>query len=114
MHGSRVSGISSYSWKKLLSLALNVVIEYSNSPLSLTIRIGFFISLISFLVGFYYLILYFFKNIPVQGYTSIIISIWFLGGLIIFFLGIIGLYISKIFDSVKSRPLYLVDKKINL
>lgn len=114
LHGSRVSGKTSYTWGKLLGLALNLVAAYSNKPLSLAIRTGFFISLISFIVGFYFLILYFFKSIPIQGYTSTIISIWFLGGLIIFFLGIIGLYISKIFESVKSRPLYLVDKKINL
>lgn len=113
-HGLRDSGVTSYNWKKLIGLAINVIVAYSNKPLSLTIRVGFLISLISFLVGFYYLFLYFFKNIPVQGYTSIIISIWFLGGLIIFFLGVIGLYISKIFESVKSRPLYIIDKKLNL
>jgi len=59
------------------------------------------------------LVKYFNHEIVVSGYTSIIISIWFLGGLIIFILGVIGLYISRIFAGIKNRPFYIVDKKIN-
>jgi glycosyltransferase involved in cell wall biosynthesis len=113
-HGKRGSGRSSYTLRKLISLATNVIIAFSNKPLNITIMVGFIISFFSFLIGVYYLFLYSFKGIVVQGYTSIIISIWFLSGLIIFFLGVIGLYISKVFESVKSRPLYIIDKKINI
>jgi dolichol-phosphate mannosyltransferase len=74
---------------------------------------GFLISCISFLVGLYYLVQYLSGRILVSGYTSIIISIWFLGGLIILNLGVLGLYISKIFTGIKDRPLYIIDKTIN-
>ncbi len=59
------------------------------------------------------MLFYFEGNIKVSGYTSLIISLWFLSGLIIFTLGILGLYISKIFESVKNRPLYIIEEKIN-
>jgi dolichol-phosphate mannosyltransferase len=63
------------------------------------------------MIGTLYLYKYFNHQISVPGYTSIIISIWFLGGLIIFILGILGLYISKTFDAVKNRPYYIIEKK---
>jgi len=113
-HGIRASGKSGYNIRKLISLAINLIIAYSNTPLNLTIGVGFIISVISFFIGIFYIIQFFHRGISVEGYTSIIISIWFLSGLIIFFLGIIGLYISKVFESVKSRPLYIVDKTTNL
>jgi dolichol-phosphate mannosyltransferase len=67
-----------------------------------------FFSIIFALIG---VIRFYIGDITMSGYTSLIVSIWFLSGLIIFILGIVGLYISKIFDGVKSRPLYIVDSK---
>ena len=112
-HGERFSGRSTYSSKKIFNLAADIILAYSDKPLRIIIRIGFLISLISFLIAVYYLILYFAGRILVPGYVSIILSIWFLGGLIILNLGVIGLYISKIFAGIKNRPLYIIDKSIN-
>lgn len=110
-HSSRLDGKTSYTWTKLLQLALSVIIAYSNRPLKLVILTGFFISLISSFYGIYNFMLYYKGLISVSGYPSIIISLWFLGGLIIFTMGVLGLYIEKIFEGIKARPLYIIDKK---
>jgi polyisoprenyl-phosphate glycosyltransferase len=112
-HGERFSGESTYSFASLLKLASDIILSYSDKPLRIIIRVGFIISLFSFVAAMYTLIKYFNNQIVVSGYTSIFISIWFLGGLIIFILGVIGLYISRIFAGVKNRPFYIVDKRIN-
>jgi polyisoprenyl-phosphate glycosyltransferase len=113
-HGERFSGKSSYNFRTLLKLASDIILSYSDKPLKIIIRLGFIISLLSFVAAIYTLVKYFNHQIVVSGYTSIIISIWFLGGLIIFILGVIGLYISRIFTGVKNRPLYIVDKYIHV
>lgn len=113
-HGERLSGKSTYSINKIFNLAADIILAYSDKPLRIIIRIGFIISLVSFLIAVYYLVLYFTGRILVPGYVSIILSIWFLGGLIILNLGVIGLYISKIFAGIKDRPLYIIDKSINI
>ncbi len=112
-HGKRLYSPSSYNYKKLFSLALDIILAYSDKPLKLTVKLGFLISLSTIIYSVYILTNYYQGIIKVSGYTSLILSIWFLSGLIIFFLGIIGLYINKIFESVKNRPLYLIDEKIN-
>jgi glycosyltransferase involved in cell wall biosynthesis len=112
-HQERHSGKSGYNFSRLFKLALDVMLAYSDKPIRIVIKIGFIISLFSLLVGVYYFFLNITNQIVVPGYTSIIISIWFLGGLIILILGIIGLYIGKIFEGVKNRPIYIVEKTIN-
>ncbi len=112
-HGQRHSGNSSYNWSKLISLALDISISYSYKPLKIIMKVGFIISLLSFLYSIFILLKYITGGINVSGYTSIIVAICFFSGLIISFLGVIGLYLSKIFDGVRNRPLYIVDKKIN-
>lgn len=112
-HDSRSEGKSSYTFSKLISLAIDSALSYSDKPLYITIKIGMFISLVSISIAFYNLCAYFLGLILVPGYTSTIFAIFFMGGLILFFLGVIGLYISKIFDGVKQRPLYLIKEIIN-
>ena len=85
----------------------------SNKPLRLTIKLGFMISSLSFLLAMYNVIAYFSGIIMVSGYTSTVFSILFVGGLILFVLGVIGLYIGKIFDQVKGRPIFVVSEAIN-
>jgi glycosyltransferase involved in cell wall biosynthesis len=111
-HGDRYEGGSTYSWNKLINLALNIAISYSDKPLILTIKTGLLISFSSIVFAFYNLFAYFNGNIRQPGYASLIISIWFLSGLIIFTLGIVGLYVGRIFEGVKGRPLYIVENKI--
>ena len=109
-HAEREEGTSSYSWKRLFRLAFENIIAFSDKPLRLTIRLGIFITFCSFLLGLYYLYLYLTGAIFVQGFASLIISIWFLSGVIIFVLGIVGVYVGSAFDRVKDRPSYLIRK----
>ncbi len=113
-HSERYSGKTSYSIKKLINLGTNVVLSFSEKPLLLVVRFGLLMSLLSFLTGIVFLIKYLLGQISVLGFTSLLLSIWFLSGIIIFILGIIGLYIGKTFDRVKNRPLYIVKNKLNL
>ncbi|MBU5673839.1 glycosyltransferase family 2 protein [Paenibacillus brevis] len=107
-HGERELGNSSYSFKKLLMLSVNTMISFSDKPLRLTVKIGFLISLISFLYAVYIICQALFGKTSIQGWASLIVSIWFIGGIIISIVGVTGLYISRIFDETKRRPLYIV------
>lgn len=112
-HSAREEGKSSYNLIKLLDLAFDSIIAHSNKLLKLTIQLGFTISTISILFGFWILIRYLIYGISVVGWSSIMVSFYFLSGLIILSIGIVGIYIGKIFNEVKNRPLYLVGKTIN-
>lgn len=111
-HSNRFEGKSSYNFKKLLELALDISLAYSVKPLKLTVKLGFFISSLSMIYALYTIFEYYNGYIKVSGFTTLAVSIWFLSGIIIFILGIIGLYIGKIFDGIKNRPLYIIDKKV--
>jgi dolichol-phosphate mannosyltransferase len=78
------------------------------------VKFGIFVSIISFIVGLYYTYLYLIGRIEVLGYASLIISIWFLSGIVLTSIGITGIYIGKIFDQVKNRPIYVIDEKYDL
>ena len=109
-HASRESGGSSYSMAKLISLAFNSIISFSNKPLKIFVKFGIIISILSFLVGSYYLYEAYTHRIAVIGFTSIIVSIWFLSGVIITTIGITGIYVGKIFDQTKNRPVFIIDE----
>jgi len=110
-HGARIDGDSGYSRKKLLNLALDVILLNSNKPLKLVVKFGFSISLLSLLYAIITLFRYFNGDVTVMGWTSLIISIWFLSGIIIFIMGIIGLYLSKVYEHSKDRPLYIIKQR---
>jgi len=107
-HSERVDGHSSYSFNKMMKLAIDIILSFSDKPLRLAVKFGFIISSLALIFAIYNLILFFNNKILVPGYTSLIISVWFLSGLIIMILGIVGLYIGKTFDKVKGRPIYLI------
>ena len=113
VHASRFEGTSSYNFAKLLKLAFNIAIAYSDKPLRLTINLGLAISGISMLLIFTFIYMYISGRIQQPGYASIILSLWLIGGIIIFVLGVLGLYISKIFEGIKRRPLYVIDSIVN-
>ena len=113
-HDRRHAGKSSYSMAGLFRLAFNNIIAFSDKPLRLTIRLGFVISSLAFIAGISYLARYLSGAITVSGFTSLIISIWFLAGIVISILGLLGIYLGKVFDKVKDRPVFIIDKKINL
>lgn len=109
-HAPRESGTTSYSFSKLVSLAFNTIISFSNKPLKLFVKFGMIISIISFCVGIFYIIQAINHEIEVLGFTSIIVSIWFLSGVIITTIGVTGIYIGKIFDQTKNRPIFIIDE----
>jgi dolichol-phosphate mannosyltransferase len=110
-HALRDSGHSAYSFKKSIRLAVDIILSFSDKPLRLTVKFGFLISCMAVVFAIYNLILFFDNKILVPGYTSLIISVWFLSGLTIMVLGVVGLYIGKTFDKVKGRPSYIVMDK---
>lgn len=107
-HSERREGKSSYNIKKLITLGTDAIISQSNKPLRLSIQFGFLIASVSFIYGLYLFGRYFFLDEPVQGWTSVMVSIYFIGGLIFFNFGVLGLYIGKVFNETKGRPLYLI------
>ena len=109
-HASRSEGKSNYNLKKLLNLALDIILAYSDKPLRLIIKFGLSIALISFLMVIYVLFEKITGKVSVSGYASLIISIWFLSGCLLTTLGVVGLYIGKIFEGVKNRPSYIIEK----
>jgi glycosyltransferase involved in cell wall biosynthesis len=112
-HAERFEGSSSYNWSRLITLALDIAMAYSDKPLKLTVKLGIGISFLSVLYTLYNIVLYNMGIIKLSGYTSLIVSIWFLSGLTIFTLGILGLYLGKVFEGIKDRPLYIIDKTTN-
>jgi len=97
-------GVTTYSLTRKMEIFVNAITSFSNRPLVYIFYIGFFIMLISSLYILYLIGRKLFFNTGVQGYTSLIISIWFLSGLMIFCLGVIGIYLGKVFMEVKKRP----------
>ena len=111
-HSSREEGKSSYSISRLLKLAFNVIISFSDKPLRLFINFGLGISILSFILGIYYLYLAVTHRITQPGFSSLILSIWFLSGIIISCIGIVGVYLGKTFDQAKNRPTFIIDEEL--
>ncbi len=111
-HASRMEGKSSYNFKRLTNLALDIILAYSDKPLRIIIKLGLLISLLSFFYVGFSIWQWHTDQILVPGYTSLIASVWLLSGILISTLGVIGLYIGKTFEAVKSRPLYIIQNEI--
>jgi len=112
-HDARTQGESAYNWRSLLHLAFDTILAFSDKPLKLTVKLGFWISMFSLGLGVYYLSLYFLGEIDVLGFASLIISVSFFSGIIILILGIIGLYVGKVFEKVKGRPTFIISESVN-
>ena len=107
-HAPRDSGKSSYTIRKLIDLAVDSIISQSNKPLRMSIKFGFILSLASLIYASWLIARYLVYSVPVAGWTSVMVSIYFIGGLLFANMGVLGLYIGKTFDEAKNRPLYLV------
>lgn len=112
-HDKREEGHSSYNFSKLIRLTYNVIISNSNKPLRMAVSFGFLMSIVAFVLAIYNVLAKIFGLIDVPGYTFTIFSIWFTCGIQMSMMGIIGLYIGKIFDQVKGRPSYIIRDAIN-
>ena len=113
-HALRAEGKSSYTLRRMLKLTFDVIISNSNKPLRMAVGLGFSMSVLSFLLALYNVVARMVGIISFPGYTTTVFSIWFVGGLMLFVMGILGLYIGKIFDQVKGRPSYIVRDKLNI
>ena len=113
-HGQRQEGGSSYTLKTLLKYASGIIISNTNKPMRLMVALGFILSFLSMMMAFSNVIAYFCHMIEVPGFTTTVFSIWFVGGMIMMQIGIVGIYIGKVFDQVKGRPLYVVMDEVNI
>ena len=104
----RFSGKTSYTLRMLLSTAVQTTIAYSDKPLKLSVFFGFFVALGSVLAGLLILLLGWRGSVEVPGWVSVMVSLYFIGGIIISILGVIGYYVGKTFDETKRRPLYTI------
>ncbi|MCH5269804.1 MAG: glycosyltransferase family 2 protein [Lachnospiraceae bacterium] len=105
----RVAGESKYPLKKMVALAFNGITSFSIKPISLITWLGSLIIVGSVLAAIYALASYFTGNV-VPGWTSLILSIWFIGGVQLLAIGLVGQYIGKIYVEVKHRPRYNIEK----
>lgn len=112
-HGKRFSGKPSYTLRKRIKLAVDVIVAFSERPLRFSIYLGLSVSLFSILGAIYILIKAFLQGFSVVGWSSLIISVFFFGGILLIVLGILGVYIGQIFKEVKSRPLFVISENIN-
>lgn len=111
-HGERFSGKSSYNLARLFQLGLRIVLSFSERPLQLIVALGALISLLSFVISLFVLIGALRGAYDVEGWATTILSVWFLGGITIFVLGICSLYVGRIFAEAKNRPIFIIDEII--
>lgn len=105
----RAAGVSKYPLKKMLALAFDGISSFSTRPIDMILTAGFVSVFLSFLALIYALVSYFTNNVE-PGWTSIIISIWFLGGMQLLAIGLVGKYVGKTYIEVKHRPRYNIEK----
>ncbi|MEM7144559.1 MAG: glycosyltransferase family 2 protein [Verrucomicrobiota bacterium] len=109
-HSERIAGKSSYNFFRRLSLAVDAMVSFSNKPLELSIKLGAATFCLSIVYAGYLFYKKMVHSVPVDGYTSIMLSLLFLGSVIIINLGIIGAYIGRIYDQSKGRPTYIIEE----
>lgn len=107
----RVAGNSKYSLRKMISFSVDGITSFSAKPMRMIFGIGFILILLDIIVAGYVLFSYFSNN-TISGWTSLMLSIWFLGGLILMSIGIMGEYVGKIFIEVKHRPKYAIKETL--
>ncbi len=105
----RVAGESKYPFKKMLALAFNGITSFSVKPISLILGLGVALIALAVIAAIYALVAHFIGN-TVPGWTSLMLSIWFIGGVQLFAIGLVGMYVGKIYMEVKERPRYNIEK----
>lgn len=102
------SGVSLYTSYRRITLALNSIIAFSGRPLLPSAAIGILICFLASLWVTFLIVRWLLWGNEIEGWTSVIVSVWFLGGANLFFIGLVGLYVSRIFGEVKQRPNVIV------
>jgi dolichol-phosphate mannosyltransferase len=106
----RLGGATGYTYKKMFKFAIDGITSFSDFPLKFASMAGFIVSFFAFIVMLYTLYSKFILKDTVQGWTSIMLSVMFIGGIQLICVGIIGEYISRIGNNIKNRPLYVINK----
>ncbi|ABG59933.1 glycosyltransferase [Cytophaga hutchinsonii] len=107
----RLAGVTGYTYKKMIRFALDGITSFSDLPIRFATISGFVVSFIAFIIMLYALYSRFILQDYVPGWTSLILSVMFIGGIQLIAIGIIGEYISRISSNVRKRPLYIVREK---
>ena len=107
-HLARPYGSSSYSFRSLFRLGLHGVISHSDKPLRLTVKFGAYVATVSFFLGLWLIGRYFVSGQSPQGWASIMVMLAMLSGILLASIGMVGLYVGRIFDETKARPTYIV------
>jgi len=108
----RFAGISKYPFRKMLSLALDGITSFTPMPLHMITALGMVVSALSGVLGLWAVAVRLFSDVAVPGWASTVVPIYFLGGVQLLGIGILGEYLSKIYMEVKRRPRYIIEKKI--
>lgn len=108
---ARLYGTTNYPLKKMLRFALDGITAFSDKPLKIASGLGIFSAIISLLALVYALVSHFCFHATITGWTSLILSVLFIGGVQLITIGIIGEYIARINNDVRNRPLYILDEK---
>jgi dolichol-phosphate mannosyltransferase len=107
----RHAGVTGYPLKKMLKFAADGIFSFSTYPLKFIRNFGFFVATLAFLGIVYAIIMkIFFPDITIEGWTFIVISILFMGGVQLIMLGVLGSYIGRIYTETQDRPLYMISK----
>jgi dolichol-phosphate mannosyltransferase len=111
-HDPRIKGRSKYNIPKMFRLAFHAVTSFSTVPLRLATYFGVLTAFASFIIGMYFVYKRIVYGIPVLGYASIIVSIFFVGGIQLLVLGIFGEYLGRTYQEVQRRPLYIIQESL--
>lgn len=106
----RFSGQTKYTFSKMVRFALTGITSSSAKPLYFSIYLGTFLALCSFIYGIYAIYISIFTDMAIAGWTSLIASVLFIGGIQLIMLGIVGIYLGKLFSESKSRPNYIIEE----
>lgn len=110
--GERFAGASKYPLRKMLSLALDGITSFTPMPLHFITALGMLVSIVSALLGLWAVSIRVFTDTAIPGWASTVVPIYFLGGVQLLGIGVLGEYLSKIYIEVKRRPRYIIEKKI--
>jgi dolichol-phosphate mannosyltransferase len=113
-HGTRFSGKPSYTFRKRFKLAMDIIVAFSVRPLKIATSVGILMSLMSFIGGIVIVFGVLTEGFTVSGWASLIASIFFTTGVSLTLMGIVGVYVGRIFQEVKNRPLYVITEIVGL
>jgi dolichol-phosphate mannosyltransferase len=111
-HAARAEGRSGYTLRKLVRFAVDIALGYSDKPLRVVAASGILFSLVALMIAGYSVLQWLEGNVTVAGFTSLMASIWLLGGAGVFAVGVVGLYVGSVFRNVQGRPVYIVAEHV--